>query len=241
MATTRSETIEEACLKIDSSGQTDVNWSSDPRLRQVNVVVCTTSGTLVGTAHLMRQHRLLDDLNNGFVANLHRLGKDFMPLTEVKILFSSGEKDIAISTHVRKSNILFVVERGVDQPGRSGLKEAKAHLLKVRRPLGAKVYMSVYSLEGKMHAGLWQEPAQVLDGHDSFLPMTDVVISPPLLTGESRFNFVAINKNQIVHIGEQSEALQKLLQDMQKVTQDRAEGGSGSDSASSSSVIEHAL
>jgi hypothetical protein len=79
------------------------------------------------------------------------------------------------------------------------------------------VYMPPYTIEGKMHAGLWQELAQVLDGDNSFLPMTDVVISPSLLTGESTFSFVAINKDQVVHIGELSEALQRLLQDMHKV------------------------
>jgi hypothetical protein len=64
----------------------------------------------------------------------------------------------------------------------------------------------------------------VLDGDSSFLPMTDVVISPSLLGGESTFGFVAINKHQIVHIGELSEAFQRLRQDMQKVliAQERA-------------------
>jgi predicted amidohydrolase YtcJ len=68
-----------------------------------------------------------------------------------------------------------------------------------------------------MHVGLWQELAQALDGDNRFLPMTDVVISPSLISGESTFAFVAINKDQIVHIGELSEALQRLRQDAQRV------------------------
>jgi hypothetical protein len=129
----------------------------------------------------MQQQRLLDELNGSFVANLHHLGEGFMPLTEVRVLFPSGEKDIVISTHVRKSNILFVAERGTGQPERSGFKEAKGHPQRIKKPLGARVYMPPYTVEGKMHAGLWQE----LD--------------------------------QVVHIGELSEALQRLLQDMHKV------------------------
>ena len=165
----------------------------------------------------MPQQRLLDDLNTGFVANLHRLGEEFMPLTEVRILYPSGEKDVAISTHVRKSSILFVAERSAGQPERNGVREAKAYPSKIKKPLSVKVYISPHTIEGKMHVGLWQELAQALDGENRFLPMTDVVISPSLITGESTFAFVAINKDQIVHIGELSEALQRLRQDAQRV------------------------
>jgi hypothetical protein len=165
----------------------------------------------------MPQQRLLDDLNTGFVANLHRLGEEFMPLTEVRILYPSGEKDVAISTHVRKSSILFVAERSAGQPERNGVREAKAYPSKIKKPLSVKVYISPHTIEGKMYVGLWQELAQALDGDNRFLPMTDVVISPSLITGESTFAFVAINKDQIVHIGELSEALQRLRQDAQRV------------------------
>jgi hypothetical protein len=164
----------------------------------------------------MPQHRLLDDLNTGFVANLHRLGGEFMPLTKVKILYPSGEKDVALSNHVRKSSILFVAERSSGQIERNGSKEARVQTPRIKKPLSVRIYMSPYAIEGKIHMGLWQELAQALDGGNSFLPMTDVVISPSLLTGEAEFPFVAVNKNQIVHIGELSEALQRLRQDVQK-------------------------
>ena len=35
-----------------------------------------------------------------------------------------------------------------------------------------------------------------------FLPMTDVLITPPLHTGDWKFSFVAINKHQIVRVEE---------------------------------------
>ncbi len=165
----------------------------------------------------MPQQRLLDDLNTSLVANLHHLGEEFMPLTEVRILYPSGEKDIALSSHVRKSSILFVAEKSAGQPERNGGREAKGHPSRIKKPLGVKVHMSPYTIEGKMHVGSWQELAQALDGDKSFLPMTDVVISPVLLSGESTFSFVAVNKDQIVHIGELSEALQRLRQDAQRV------------------------
>jgi hypothetical protein len=164
----------------------------------------------------MAQHRLLDDLNTGFVANLHRLGEEFMPLTEVRILYPGGAKDIALASHVRKSSILFVAERSAGPPERNGTKDAKGHLLRVKKPLSVKVFMPPYAIEGKMNVGLWQELAQALDSDNRFLPMTDVVISPATLSGESAFPFVAVNKNQILHIGELSEALQRLRKDMER-------------------------
>lgn len=164
----------------------------------------------------MAQHRLLDELNTGFVANLHRLGDGFMPLTEVRILYASGHKDVALTSHVRKSSILFVAERSAGPPERNGTKEAKGHLLRVRKPLSVKAYMPPHAIEGKMHVAAWQELAQALSGDNKFLPMTDVVISPAILGGESAFPFVAINKDQILHIGELTEALQRLRQDLQR-------------------------
>lgn len=164
----------------------------------------------------MAQHRLLDDLNTGFVANLHRLGEDFMPLTEVRLLYPGGAKDVALSSHVRKSNILFVAERTDGQLERNAAKDAKGYLVRVKKPLSVRLYVHPYTIEGKMHVGVWQELAQVLDGDNRFLPLTDAVVSPALLTGESAFPFLAVNKDLIVHIGELSEALQRLRQDMQK-------------------------
>lgn len=202
--------------RSETSERTNNDWTSDPRLRQTRVVVFTASCTLVGTAHLMAQHRLLDELNTGCVASLHRLGEEFMPLTEVRIWYPTGSRDVALTSHVRKSSILFVAERSAAPPERNAAREVKGHLLRVRKPLCARAYLPPYLLEGKMHVGIWQELAQALDGQNRFLPMTDVTISPPAVIGESSYPFAAINKHQILHICELSEALQRLRQDVQR-------------------------
>ncbi len=210
------EITEGGRIKTDTAGENRGNWANDPRLRQTGVVVCTTSCTLVGTAHLMSNHRLLDELNGGFVANLYRLGDEFLPLTEVRMIYPGGAQDIALSTHVRKSNILFIAERGAGLNDRTGPKDGKAASYRIKKPLSAKVFVPPYVLEGKMHVALWQELAQALDGDNRFLPMTDVTISPALPSGEAMAAFAAVNKEQIVHIGELSEALERMRQDVQK-------------------------
>jgi hypothetical protein len=37
---------------------------------------------------------------------------------------------------------------------------------------------------------------------EMFLPMTSVVVTPALPTGESAFGFVAVNKGRIVRVGD---------------------------------------
>jgi hypothetical protein len=49
---------------------------------------------------------------------------------------------------------------------------------------------------------MWQELAHILDVEEMFLPMTSVVVTPALPTGESTFSFVAINKGRIVRVGD---------------------------------------
>jgi len=74
--------------------------------------------------------------------------------------------------------------------------------MKVKMPLLTKVWIPPYTLVGRMHAAMWQELAHILDVEDLFLPMTSVVVTPALPTGESTFSFVAINKDRIVRVGD---------------------------------------
>ena len=62
--------------------------------------------------------------------------------------------------------------------------------------------MPPYILKGKMYAEVWQELLQALDRDERFLPLTSVTVWPELANGESRFDFVAVNKDQVVYLGE---------------------------------------
>ena len=203
------------CIRTAGDNAYRGTWANDPRLRRATVLVSTPGCVLAGTAHLMARHRLLDELNGGFVAGLYHLGDEFLPLTEVMIAYPGGAQDIALSIHVRKSNILFVAERTGGVYDRAGARDGKGTPCRIKKPLSARVFVPPYVLEGKMHVALWQDLAQALDGDNRFLPMTDVFISPPLPSGDSAAAFVAVNKEQIVHIGELSEALERMRQDLQ--------------------------
>ena len=194
------------CMELESPVRADGNWWNDTTLKRVNAVVIIAGCTLAATTYRAHQQRLLDVLNRSFVANSHRIGKEFMPLAEVEAFFSSGEKEYLASTHINKSSILFVAERSGGQPDRSGIPEAEANPVRAKKTLSARVDIPPYTLVGRMHAELQLGLVHLIDGEETFLPMTDVFVSPPLPTGEWKFSFVAINKHQIVRVEESSEA-----------------------------------
>jgi hypothetical protein len=201
-----SETTEEEHMEPESPSRIDGNWLNDTRLRKVNVVVCIPGCTIAATTYRMYQQRLLDALRGGFVANSYRLGRDFLPLTEVEAFFWNGEKEHLASSNINKSSILFVAEISGGQPDRTSIKEVEAYPRRAKKALSTKIHISPYTIVGKMHAELWQKLLHVIEGEEGFLPMTDAIISPPLLAGEWTFSFVAINKHQIVRIDEIDES-----------------------------------
>jgi len=184
-------------VEYEFSGHTDEEWWSDPRLKRVDVVVCTATCVLEGSAYRQPQQRLLDAITSGFVANSYRLGKDFIPLTDVLAYFPKGGKERAVSAQISKSSVLFVAERSGGQPEKTG---AMAYQLRMKKPVAARLYLPPYMIMGKMYPSSHQKLLHVLEGDELFLAMTNVDISPPLPTGESAFGFVAINRRQIVHV-----------------------------------------
>jgi len=194
------------CMELESPGRADGSWWNDTSLKRVNAVVIIAGCTLAATTYRAQQQRLLDVLNHSFLADSHRIGKEFVPLTEIEAFFASGEKEYLASTHINKSSILFVAERSGGQPDRNGIPDAESNLLRPKKALSARVDIPPYILFGKMYAEMQQGLVHVIDGAEMFLPMTDVLITPPLPTGEWKFSFVAINKHQIVRVEESLEA-----------------------------------
>ena len=205
------------CMELESRVCADSNWWDDPKLKRVNAVVIITGCTLAAMTYRGHQQRLLDVLNRSFVANTRRIGKEFVPLTEVEAFFCSGEKEHLASTHVNKSSILFVAERSGGQPERSGSLAAEVYPLRAKQALASRIDIPPYTLYGKMYAELQQGLVHVIDGEEMFLPMTDVLITPPLPTGEWKFSFVAINKHQIIRVEESLEAPKLPVPTVRKV------------------------
>jgi hypothetical protein len=189
-------------MQSESAESKAGNWLGDPKLRQVDVVVCTADCTLEGTTYRMQDQRLLDSLCGGFAAGVYRLGREFLPLTEVQVHLPRRKKESTAYSFVMKPSVLFVAERNGGQEEMDRLERARKWGMKVKMPLLTKVWIPPYTLVGRMHAAMWQELAHILDVEEMFLPMTSVVVTPALPTGESSFSFVAVNRGRIVRVGD---------------------------------------
>ena len=187
-----------------------VGWQGDPRLSKAPVVVCTISGTYSGLTYRLADQRLLDALNEGFYSKALRMGRDFVPLTDVQACFPTGTRAQMASryrsTYIRKANIFFVGELSRRQSETEVESRQKQRALRTRakKTIDAEIHISPYILKGQMYAEVWQELLHALDGDAKFLPLTNVTVWPELPSGEARFDFVAVNKDQVVYLGEPS-------------------------------------
>lgn len=181
-------------------------WRNNENLGQIAVVVCTETHTFAGFTYCAYGQRLLDALNEGLPIDSWRIGKYFLALTEVEVFLpDAGREDVA-STYIRKSNILFVCGKSETQFAARGSRFSDTTYPFRRRKKSVPVIVRYpsYTLLGKMHNDVFEKLMDTLEGEDSFLPVTNVEILPGLVSGESKFDFVAVNKDKIVYVAELS-------------------------------------
>jgi len=173
------------------------------KLKQVTVFVYTESCILNGYTYCMNHQRLLDTLNSNVLANSVPVGKDFLLLTQADVCFPDGNKKSTTEANVRKSNILFIGERSDSQPEitQNGDRQL-AYRIKPKTPLAAEIHLPSYVLRGQIYGEAWQHILDVVDRADRFIALTDVqVVRTPDLA-ELTFDFVAVNRDKIIYIGE---------------------------------------
>jgi hypothetical protein len=71
-----------------------------------------------------------------------------------------------------------------------------------KKPVEAKIRVVPYVMVGRLHSAAWAELVTSLHQEETFIPLTKVQISPELPTGETQFDFVAVNKDQVIYVGE---------------------------------------
>ncbi len=178
-------------------------WHDDTSLVKVPVVVCAAFGTFVGNTYHIEDQRLLDALNGGFVAKALRMGKDFMPLTEVEAYSPIGKRATHPCIYIRKSNILFVAEKR-DEPKGAVNGKRRAHLQRRKMQTRTEIHMPPYVVQGNVHIDVWEELLDTIDRDQRFMPLTEVRIHPALAGGASTFDFVAVNKDHVAYLSESS-------------------------------------
>src|SRR4030042_1503390 len=181
----------------------------DAKLKQVKVMVFTETCILTGHTCCMKHQRLLDVLNQDFMPNSLPIGKDFMPLTDVEVSFPGRKKEIMASICVRKASILFVGEKSEHEPEISETKDrAKLYPGKAKSPIEAEIHMPLYTLTGHIHAPAWQKMLDAVERADKFIPVTNAQIHPTLDGTVLTFDFVAVNRDKIIYVGEYSRQIE---------------------------------
>ncbi|MDM8000743.1 MAG: hypothetical protein QUS33_12350 [Dehalococcoidia bacterium] len=179
------------------------DWRSDPELRQVEVVVCTTGGTFVGHAYRTSRLRLLDALNKGFAVHGTLIATDYIPMTEVQLYLPDGSQHGMASAHIRKASVFFVAERKGGQPEGGTSKVGK--VIVAKKPVDVTLCTLGHVLDGSLHSAAWAQLVTSLYHKETFVPLTNVKIRPPLANGEGQFEFVAVNNDKVIYVGEPKE------------------------------------
>ena len=179
------------------------NLEDSSRLKQVKVIVCTETCTFNGFAYRGENQRLLDTLNQNVLANSMALGREFLLLAEVEVSFPSGAKKCTREAIIRKSSILFVGEQDDSQSATSESNNRQPNYhLKAKTPLPAEIHLPLYILKGHIYREAWQQMLDVVDKADKFIALTDVQIVHTTENTELILDFVAVNRDKIVYVGE---------------------------------------
>jgi hypothetical protein len=143
-----------------------------------------------------------------------------MPLTEVEASFPSGKRESMASIYVSKASIFFVGENSEHQPRMPETEDRpKAYPVRAKKFIGAAIHMSLYTLMGETYVEVWQKLLDAVDRADRFIPLTNVKIHPTLNNTALTFDFVAVNRDKIIYIGEYLEQTKDTL-DQRKSSQD---------------------
>lgn len=176
---------------------------NDARLRQVAVTVFTDTCTLTGNTYCMKSQHLLDFLNQDFMPNLLPIGKNVVPLTDVEVSFPNGKRESVASIYVSKASILLIGERNGHQLDIPETEcSPKVYPGRAKKFIGAEIRMPSYTLTGETYVEVWQKLLDVVDRDDKFMPLTNAKIYPATDDTDSAFDFVAVNRDKIIYVGE---------------------------------------
>jgi hypothetical protein len=156
------------------------------------------------TTHAISE-RFLDILNNGSIVNKSTLANDFLPLTEVEIFDMNGKKvEVTPNCLLNKSNILVVAECRITQGELPPAKPFLYTLFQRKQSIWVNIQIQDLTINGQVHVNQNETSIQDLEIEGGFLPVTQATIASKLNCSDSEYDFLAVNKNQIISITERS-------------------------------------
>lgn len=181
----------------------DPETDSSELYRQFNVLVCTGELVFSGSVRCDFSQRLIDALNEGVKAETRSRIKDFLPLSDVTITDLGGGTTSMPRLQISKNNIIFVAQTS----SAAHDKPLTTYPFKQKLPVTIIAYVAgaaarPYRINGRIYIDTWGQITDTLETEESFIPLTQVEIDPAMPGKRSHFDFVALNKERIVSIGE---------------------------------------
>ena len=174
-----------------------------PRCTYVEVV--TSRQTYRGYAVHDISERLLDILNNSSIVNKSELTNDFLPLIEVEIYDLDGKKvDVTANCLLNKNNVLVVAECRTTSGELPPSKPFLYTLFQRKKPIWVNILVQDLTILGQVYIGQDNTSVTALEVDGTFLPVTNATISSRISPPHPEFDFLAVNKNQIISISETS-------------------------------------
>jgi hypothetical protein len=178
--------------------------NGDPELhKQFEVLVCTGALSFTGTLRCDFSQRLIDALNEGMRTETLAKVVGFLPLVNATMTGMPGDEQKFPLIYIAKNNIVFVAQLSDEGPG----KPHRTYPFRGKLPADVMVYASggsdvQYTLNGRMYVDTGGQVIDTIESEVRFLPLTQVEIEPAPPGAETRFDFVALNREHIIGICE---------------------------------------
>ena len=179
--------------------------------KQYEVLACTGEWVFTGVYKCDFEQRLIDALNEGVRTGSSLRVVDFLPLTDATMKNVKGDEKKFNQVYVAKNNIIFVAQI----TGKNKEKPLSTYPFRIKVPVGvmiyaaqayvAEVYAAPYIISGQIYIDTWGQVADTIETDSKFLPLTRVLIDPVPTGGISQYDFVAINKERILSICENTD------------------------------------
>jgi len=147
--------------------------------------------------------RLLDILNNGSIVNKSELTDDFLPLTEVEIFDLDGKKvDATANCLLNKNNTLVVAECRILNGELPPSKPFRYTQFQRKKSVWVNILVQDLTIAGQVYVDQNNASITALEVDGIFLPVTKATISSKLSSPYPEYDFLAVNKNQVISIAE---------------------------------------
>jgi hypothetical protein len=154
------------------------------------------------TTHAISE-RFLDILNQGSIVDKPGLTNNFLPLNEVEIYDLDGKKeDVTANCLLSKNNTLAVAETRITHGEFPPSKPFRHNLLQRKKPVWVNIQIQDLTIVGQVYISQSEESIKALELDQTFIPVTTATLSSKVNSSHSEFDFMAINKNQIISISE---------------------------------------